>query len=325
MFQPVPSLFVDAGLEQIQANVSEYTYHNLTGDELERALNTELSQDPRNWVAIESLEQISEQNGYDFSEETRLELEKSRDQDHSFTEFSKDCLACMWSADQCELNTAMACGIAINLTPIGDVAGIARAGTAYLQGDEIDQLDVALSIIGLSATGLALVSGGSSASVKAGAGFLKFAHAAGKLPPAITRTLITAAQDGIIWRNIPNARSIDELKLAMNTHALAPAIEAASDIGAIADKSGLQQSLYLMSRASDVEDLRKTRQISDVLGEQTVGYFSIFFGKSRLLRLTTVLANGVIGMLIGMVGLVSSLSLSIILNGFRRLLKSLSD
>jgi hypothetical protein len=50
-----------------------------------------------------------------------------------------------------------------------------------------DDLDLVLSVVSLSATLLAVTTGGSSLTLKAGAGFLRVAHLTGNIPGVVAR------------------------------------------------------------------------------------------------------------------------------------------
>lgn len=160
---------------------------------LEQALRSELDSEPRNWVVIDSIESIADRRSIALNETIKEDLDLARSADHSLLKTAAECARCALDSSSCQLSKAMACGTAVSMTPIGDVAGIAKAGSDYWNENEVDQIDAALSVIGLGATAMSFGTAGSSLTVKAGAGFLKFAYLTGNIPPSIIRTLRTAA------------------------------------------------------------------------------------------------------------------------------------
>ncbi|OUD08926.1 hypothetical protein BVC71_09410 [Marivivens niveibacter] len=301
-------------MDQIRREITYISNKDLSAATINDMLIEELVQEPRNWVIIDSLELIASNAALTLEPETTAALEAAKEQDQSLLALGRECASCMWSADNCELSIAMACGLAVNLTPIADITGLTRAGIAHSQGNEIDQVDVLLSIIGLSVTAISLVAARSpatiksGATIKAGAGFLKFAHTTGQLPPAISRILVNAAREGIHWHRLKNVRSIDDLEQVKNMRALEPAVEAISDIGTLLSDTNPTQALYLISQSDNVTELQRTTKVSQILGTETAGYFRIF-GKSRILRTTFKFTDGVLGVLLGLAGLMSSIIL----------------
>jgi hypothetical protein len=106
-----------------------------------------------------------------------------------------------------------------------------------------DDLDLVLSVVGLSATLLAVTTGGSSLTLKAGAGFLRVAHLTGNIPAPIQRSLRNAATSGIDWPKLPTVRNASDLATILRIEELRPAIDAAISVGAVVGKTSPQQRL----------------------------------------------------------------------------------
>ncbi len=271
-------------------------------DRLQLRLSDELSHEPRDWVVIASLERIADDQAITLEPDLAMRLEGARDADHSLLSGMGECARCAYDTVSCQLNGAMICGLGINLTPVGDVAGLTRAGVAYAKGEPVDRLDAGLSAVGLTATALVVASGGTSISIKLGAGFLKFAHLTGRMPVAVTRALRRAGADGIDWAALPAVRSTGDLGRIVRMDALRPAALAAGDMGRIAAKAGPQQALHLLEGTENLGDVRRVALASDSLTDRTAGYFEIF-GKSRILRVTARLADEVIGAIFAAIGI----------------------
>ena len=278
---------------------------------LEKAIDSELAIEPRNWVVINSLLEIAANREVPLSEAIQEGLENADASDHSFLNTTKECVKCAWDTSSCQLSKAMACGLTVNMTPIGDIAGIARAGTDYWQGEDIDEVDAALSIVGLGATAMSLSSGGTSLTVKAGASLLKFAHLSGNIPAPITRVLRTAAREGIDWAGLRAVRGVDDLKSVMRIDALTPAVNASSSIGQIVSKSSVAQGLYLLRISENVSELGSISRVAVAWKTETAGFIRLV-GKNRIVRASVRLADEIYALVVGLVGLLISIFWTII-------------
>ena len=67
------------------------------------------------------------------------------------------------------------------MTPIGDQTGDIRAGMAFGAGQDADQIDLALSVVGLGATAAVLVTIGAFEGVRPGAKLAKLGRRMGRL------------------------------------------------------------------------------------------------------------------------------------------------
>lgn len=85
----------------------------------------------------------------------------------------KSCGSCLVDASTCALTALLACRGPLELTPVGDAVSVLRAAADYLAGGEVDDIDLMLSLAGLTATSLVIVSGATSYSVKVGTGLAK--------------------------------------------------------------------------------------------------------------------------------------------------------
>jgi hypothetical protein len=216
----------------------------------------------------------------------------------------------------CQLSKAMACGLTVTMTPIGDIAGIAKAGTDYWKGEAVDEIDAALSVIGLGATAMSVPSVGTSLIVKSGAGLLKFAHLSGNIPTPITRALRNAAREGIDWTGLRAVRGADDLKSVIRMDALTPVRNAATSIGEIAKRSSVDQGLYLLRISENVPELRSISRVAEVWKDETAGFLKLV-GKNRVVRTTLRLADEVYALAFGLVGMLISLfwtTISLVVN-----------
>lgn len=303
-------MFIDRSQSELQARLVKVATRYSNQAALEEAIDSELVSEPRNWVVINSLQEIAENREVPLSAEIQEGLKKAYLSDNSFQSIATECVRCAWDTSSCQLSKAMACGLTVNITPIGDVAGIARAGTDYWKGDDIDEIDVALSVIGLGATAMTFGSWGASSPVsvplKIGAGSLKFAHLSGDIPAPISRVLRNASREGIDWVGLRAVRSADGLKSVMRMDALTPVTNAATSIGEIVNRSSVPQGIHLLRISKNVSELRSISRVSEVWKDETAGFLKLV-GQNRVVRTTMRLADEVYALALGLVGLLFSL------------------
>ncbi|MEL6582584.1 MAG: hypothetical protein AAFQ36_02015 [Pseudomonadota bacterium] len=256
-----------------------------------------LTESPRDWAKIEML--VVERA---VSEELRTQLAEARAQDFSLVARTGRCAACLWDAATCSVTNLLMCRLPLDITPVGDVAALARGGVAVSTGQDVDELDVAIGAAGLSATLLIPFTGGASAPVKAGTSVLRTAKAAGRVTPELTRVLRTA--DPSVFR--PLAASLGDLRAEV----------------------GLAETVRLLRHVGSVDDAALVARTSRALGPRTVLAFEAL-GKSRIARLGLRLSDdaisvvaGVGGAVLALVSLITGAAQGSALSAVRRLLRS---
>lgn len=217
------------------------------------------------------------------------------------------CLACTWSAEACGFDLAMLCRAPVEISPLGDLTGLVRAGTAYVRGGDVDDVDLALSAIGLSATALVVATGGSSMAVKGGAGLGKLARRMGAMPGWMARTLSDAARHGYDWAGLPRVRGFDDLAPLARPALLRPAVIMLDDAGRVVKNAGPAGGLYLISKTADARDLSRMARISDAVDDRSVGLAELV-GRSRLLRAAVRLSDEAVALAISLATALAALA-----------------
>ncbi|ARO13993.1 hypothetical protein BVG79_00641 [Ketogulonicigenium robustum] len=212
-----------------------------------------------------------------------------------------DCVACAFSFDNCQsISQTLWCKGPVILTPVDDVFVLSDAGLAALQGREVDRLDVALATVGLGATALVLVTGGSSYLIKAGAGALKIAKKMGRLPPALLRTLRDAADIPINWSRLDDlALARAPLSSVVDTARLAPLGRMAGDFGQVVGRTSVADGIRLLGYVDDAGDMARIARVTDAVGKDAPRTFEVL-GKSRVFRIAARLSDNVIGLITGL-------------------------
>ena len=136
---------------------------------------------------------------------------------------------------------------------IGDIRDLAKNGSDYIQGREVDKVSTALSSIGLLATGFAVSSGLNPVVVeaKSSISILKIANKLGKIPPWLGKSL----QEGAT--------------IAVKTQDLSHLGGLFSDIGRLREKVGLLSTIKLLEKSKNVADLKELIEFGTAFGKKT--------------------------------------------------------
>ena len=305
-------LLVERSVDEISLAYTKLINRELSQIALEQRIQQELLVGDRNWMLLQSLRDISVQQDYQLSQQTEDLWSIASSEDHSLLNSSKDCMLCMWSSKACESSAAMACGLALNFTPIGDVGGLARASVAFANGEDIDEIDVALSAVGIGATVVVFTpAAAAGVSTKIGAGFLKFANLTRSIPQPILRALRSAAKEGVDWAKLRTSKSVADVSQSLRPHVIAPIRESAESLGRIKSNTGANQALHLLQSADSIAELKQIARATEALESKTSGYIALF-GKNRILRITVRVADEVYYMLTGIFGLFVSIFFGLI-------------
>lgn len=299
--------FREAAAAEIVAASDRMLAREATPERLTALIETRLAETPRNWVALEALEALAEERGIPLPASLLQVLQVARNADSGLLAKLSDCAVCAYDASQCALDKVILCHGPVALTPIGDVFGISRAGIAYMDGSEVDQIDLALSIVGLGATAAILVSGGTSASLKTGAAVAKTARKMGRLSPRLVGMAEQAVREGIEWASLPAARSLADLNRAVRPQAFEAITKTLHDLSRLSDATDARTALHLLPLVDDATDARKLARSAEALQGRLVGRAEVL-GKTRLFRATIRLSTTAISLLTSLAGLTLALA-----------------
>lgn len=322
---PAGSAFVARSTAGIEAATQRALAQQATPEALGTRIGVLLDEEPRNWLAIDAVADLAADRAVGLPPALMQQLTEARAADHSYWQTTQKCASCAMDARTCALSAIMLCRAPVDLTVIGDVAGLSRGASNYLAGREVDQVDIILSAIGLASVALIVASGGTSTPVKAGASFAKMAKSMNRLPPAIIRPLMRAAREGVDWARLPAARSATDVSALLRPQVLRPATAILDDAGRMVRRTSTLDGLHLMKYVDDPADLSRMARAADALGPRTVGVVETL-GKARILRLTMRVADrvwfaaaGMVAALAALLGLLETMILSTGLRGLRRL------
>ena len=304
---PLVAPLIDRSGQHIVAATDRLMAEYATADRVAALMADRLGETPRNWVAIEALEEVAAERGLALPPALTAARTAAWDEDSDWLTGIGECARCAYDPSACTLSNVLLCQVPVALTPLGDIAGISRAGTAAATGGNVDEIDLGLSIIGLGATALVLASGGSSAAVKIGASTARLARQMNLLSPRLTAEGLTALRRGVDWAALPAVRSSDDLARVVRMDVLAPVVAVVGDMGRIQGAVGTTRALHLLAYVEDATDARRMARATEALGARSVGRIEVL-GKARFLRATTRWSDATRTVMAGLLGFLGSLA-----------------
>lgn len=303
---PAARPFVEAGAARIAATTDRMIAARATPDHLAALIDARLAEAPRNWLAIAAIEGVAAEQGVALPPDLVARRQAAWDAHTGLWTRLGDCAACAADPAACSLSAELFCQAPMVLTPLGDVAGLARAGWDAATGVPVDRLDLTLSAVGLGATVAIVATGGTSYSMKLGAGILRSARRMRLMSPGLTRIVTRAAEDGLDWAALPLVRSSDDLARLIRPGALAPLSDVAIQVERLGQALPLPETLHLLRHVDDAADARRLADAAAALGPRTVGRVEVL-GKSRVLRATLRASDDLIGLGAGLAGVIAGL------------------
>lgn len=292
---------------ELAAGIDRAMARHATPARLDARLEALLAQEPRNWLAVEAVGEVAAARGHAFDGELRDQRAALHAQDTGALARTGACTACMWDPQACDFSAILLCRAPVDLTPLGDIAGIARAAGDHARGREVDEVDLALSVVGLAAVTLAPFTMGSSGTLKLGAGMGKTIWRMGALSPGMVAPLRRAARDGVDWARLPGALVRRNPASATRPEVLQPVIDLALNAGRMQVVLGSRRTLYLISQADSMADARRMADAAGAMGPRALGAFEVL-GKSRFLRAGMRWSAEVYAAFLGLAGLLAALA-----------------
>ena len=133
----------------------------------------------------------------------------------------------------------------------GDLRDLTIEGYHYIKGEEVDNVLVGLSSIGVVASGATLFSGGTSASVKGGITTLKFIKKSGKMPLWMEKLII---------RSSKQIKDLKDLK---------PMEKLFSDIYTVTKSSGVNTTIKLLNASPSLKAFRNSIGFAKMFGKES--------------------------------------------------------
>ncbi len=155
-----------------------------------------------------------------------------------------------------ELSGQIAAGVS-DLFLFGDIRDLTIESYHYLNDKEVDKVLVALSSIGVIASGMSIISGGSLVSLKPAISFVKFAQKSGKLPKWFGKHIIKIA------------------KIAKNDKNLKPIKTLFADVYELINLAGLRGGIEILSKTSNLKSFKSSISFAKVFKKNSSTLFKI--------------------------------------------------
>jgi len=149
----------------------------------------------------------------------------------------------------------------------------------------VDRLEVTLAFVGLGATGLAVGTGGTSLTVKAGASVMRLARRIDALTPNFHNVLLGMADIAVDWDEVPDFL-LGRVDLAdvTDTVKLAAVGSLAADLERVRSNTSTAEMLTMLRHVDTAEDAKNLARIAEIQGPRTRHTIEVL-GKARTFRL----------------------------------------
>ncbi|MCK6452034.1 MAG: hypothetical protein L6R19_14450 [Alphaproteobacteria bacterium] len=226
-----------------------------------------------------------------------------------------------------DMNTtaSIVCMVAADFTTLGDLRDIVIQGGALAAGEEYDAIVLGLSVVGLAATGIAVMTAGGGGPAKAGLSVMKAAKRADLLSPGLMRNASALVGDAIApvrrvlaqadyRRPSAVAEALGgEIKQVARSDGAVKLMRAAEEVDAVRREHGVAEAAKMLRHAESVEDVgqiarlyaklgRKARPVMAITGKTSIHAFKVGYKLTREMLAPLALLLAAAGALAGGAG-----------------------
>ncbi|MCE2519432.1 MAG: hypothetical protein J4G15_06350 [Alphaproteobacteria bacterium] len=234
------------------------------------------------------------------------------------------CSSCFADPVDCKTPSVfLVCNLPIELTVIGDARVLAEAGADAVAGDSVDRIGVALATVGIGASALAPLTGGTSYSIKLGSTAVRVARRMGVLGNGLSRALSKASDIPFRWNNVDEFVNTGNLDVVTDSRLLRELADIVGDLGTVGRNAHPKDTVFLLRHVENVEDVAGLAQVSKVAGKRTreaVEVLGLQRATKAIKRLSD-LAMLTIGLLCALVGQILALATPVSLRLLRRVVQ----
>ncbi len=217
--------------------------------------------------------------------------------------------------------------VSADFTVVGDVRDLYKEYKKEQQGEDVNELIVVLSGVGVGLTALTVGSFGSAAPAKSGVSLIKLASKTSRLSARFQKKLVQLGKRvfdwGLFTRMLKESPSLSKklkqipraAKKAYHPKAIDPLKKIAKQVNSVRKSTSVTDTLYLLKYVETTDDLRHLKKISLKYGTKTKGMVKLV-GKGAL-RTVRVLRKSA-ELLLSLIGSVFSAMLSLFLMFARR-------
>ncbi|WP_333830088.1 hypothetical protein [Pararhodobacter sp.] len=305
---PFTAPFVERSTHDVQRALERATARTVTPEWLLPRLTEALAEEDRDRVTM--LTALAQDHAITLPAPLPEQIAAFEAAQEGWLRGATDCALCAYDIMSCPSITLIgACAVPVELTPLGDINALRRAAVAALSGEEPDQLEVGLAVVGLGATGLVVVSGGSTVTLKAGATMLRLARRLGTLTPGLMRSLRSASDIPVVWSRMPDfALGRAPLSAVTDTARLSDLGRMTQNVGTLGRNTSTADALVLLRHVDSAEDAARMARLSTAAGPGTRRTVEVL-GKTRAFRALVRLSNAAIAAL----ALIYALALQLLL------------
>ncbi len=235
---------------------------------------------------------------------------------------ARQCSACLADAAECRTPAVfLVCNVPVELTPVGDVRTLVGAGSDAVSGEPVDRIDVTLAAVGLGATALTPLTGGSSFTIKIGATILKVARKMGRLSKRLGRILAKASRAPIRWNKMDEFVKTGKLSAITDVRHLDEIGDIAGKIGTVSKHADTGDAIFLLKHVNNGKDAAALASVSKVAGKRTRGTVEVL-GLARAAAAVKRLSNLfilAIGLIIALAGQLAALATPVCTHLLRRI------
>lgn len=234
------------------------------------------------------------------------------------------CGSCFTNPTDCKTPSVfLVCNLPVEFTVIGDARTLAEAGADVVAGDPVDRIDVALATIGIGASALMPLTGGTSYSIKAGSTALRVARQMGVLGKGLGRTLSKASDIPFRWNKVDEFITTGNLDVVTDSRLLMELADVTGDIGTVGRNTRLRDTIFLLRHIENVDDAAELAQVSKVAGKQTREVIEVLGLQkaAKAIRRLSDLAMVTIGLLCTLAGQILALATPVSLRLLRRVVQ----
>ena len=293
---PAGAWLVTRTEQEAAARLERLLAREATPERIGARLKVLLAENPRDWAAIDALETLAKEQKVILPDDVGMVLGQAYEEDHTLIIVLGKCISCAWDPANCDLSGIVLCNVTVSLTPFGDLASVIRESGHYVAGAPVDDIDLALSAIGLGAVAIVPLTGGSSLLLKTGAGMARTAYRIGALSVPVLAAARRAAG------TVAYLGALGEVKAATN----------------------VVDTLRLVRGIDGLDDARRMSLAARGLGPRTTGAVELV-GKSRVFRAVArwsdevyALIASAVTLIVAVFGLILSVAKSLTFRWLRR-------
>ncbi|MFT0213482.1 hypothetical protein VQ643_12885 [Pseudomonas sp. F1_0610] len=282
---PYVSFLIDVTEDELQRNIERSLLVFADQTKVEQKLREALLETPADWLVIDLMQEYAQEQKFSLNTALLEQIELRDSEERGYWAAAQDCWQCVRDPEHCPISFAQTCNVVTEMTPVGDVRSLIIEYGHWQNDQEVDQLNVALSVVGLGATAAAVGTVGSSLSIKVGAGFIKAAKNAKRLNSKLTRFLVRNTAGLLDFSKVPKGWVSEPrlLKQAINSEKYQNITQLAGGVGDMLRGAGFARTIKYVNTIDDAHDAAKLGRLAKVSKSRGIVALEMM-GKNRLFK-----------------------------------------